>query len=425
MKGKMVTLVIVLLCLCVAVWSGCVSDTPAMPSTTAPTVPTEDPVKTAYEKDPAAYVRFSQSVEPREVYVPIEEILAYETQYPECNGTWFRDTFTGEDLCIYNSYLYAMENRFIGFEMYVEDNDKDFDYIREALSMDSPLMEQNFNQYGEHISSRPTNYIGERIFVRVEQFTGIRWDRKMEALEICRQIVARIPAECVTQEQKMKYLYDYVCDHVEYVSYEKMRDEDYLYDAVCKGQTVCDGYSNMLTLLFNLIGVECCEVIGQEWENLEEATAEQLAQGHTWVAAVLDGQWYNFDPTFEDSKDEAIFPDYTYFAFSDTAAPSSYIRLEESRPKCTDTSRDFFYAELVVENLTDGSEIRKIARLAEEKLDGDKVMLLIVVRQKVTDEQYAAMCDKFGYYTGKFKSIEGSCRTMRDSTALVLTLEVR
>ncbi len=387
--------------------------------------PTEDPMKAAYKADPASFVKFSQSIEPREVYVPIDVLMEYESQYADCNGTWFRDTLSGEDLCIYNAYLYAMERRYIGFTLYVEDNDKDFSYIREALALDSPLLEQSLNYYGEDIHAWPTNYIGEQIHVRMEQFTGTRWDKKMEAVDVCRSIVAQIPETCVTQEEKMRYLYRYVCDHVEYVAYEFQADEDYLYDAVCKGKTVCDGYSNMLNLLFNLIGVDCCEVIGVMYEDFEQATEEQLQGGHTWVAAELDGVYYNFDPTYEDTKDEAITDPYAFFAFSDAAVSKPYLKQEEGRPKCTDPSRDFLYADLIVDSVTDGSQIRQIAHLAERKAAAGQMQFMVAVRQKVTQEDYDTMIDRFGYYSYSIGKIQTDYMEMNNSTLMLMTVTLR
>ena len=234
---------------------GCTTQNPqvTVPQTTAQevTAPTKDPMKEAYKKDPAHFVEFTRSTQPRQQYVPFSELLEYETKYPDCNGTWFRDQLSGEDLIIYNSYLYALENRFIGFTLYVEDSDKDFSYIRELVSLDSPFLEQNYTHY-EHVWKLPINYIGKQISVRMEQFTDSRWEMKMDALAKCKQIVQSIPAEYQTQQAKMEYLYDYVCDNVKYVTYESMADESYFYDAVCKGETLCDGYSNVVRLWANM-----------------------------------------------------------------------------------------------------------------------------------------------------------------------------
>ncbi len=409
-KGLLLLLVLVILI-------GTVGCTVRYPVPTVPEVPvpTKDPMKEAYKSDPANFVEFSRSTEPREWYVPISELLEYETQYPDCNGTWFRDQLSGEDLIIYNSYLYALENRFINFTLYVEDNDKDFSYIRELLSLDSPFLEQNYTHY-ENVWKWPTNYIGERISVRMEQFTDSRWKMKMEALAKCRQIVQNIPPEYQTQQAKMEYLYDYVCNNVEYVNYESMADESYFYDAVCNGKTLCDGYSNMLSILFRLIGVECCEAMGTDDD--EEQT------GHTWVVAKLNGEFYNFDPTFEDTNDMPS-DQRKYFGFSDDLVSMYMLDHEEMRPKCTDTSRDFSYADITVSSLTDWNEVKKIAALAEDRLDAGKDTTLIGVRSPVDSELYDLFFNRFFMYATRSEEISLSAWEKRNGALIEITLTPR
>ena len=215
-----------------------------------------------YKSDKTGYVVFTLSENNKYAYVTREFVLNYESCMPECNGNWFRDQLSEEDRCIYNAYLYAMENQMTWFELYVEDNDKDWQYLREAVSLVSPFLEQNFNRYGETTINCPNDYLGEKLWVFIPQFADQRWEMKMEALEKCREIVENIPKEFTTREAQMEYLYRYVVDHVEYTAYDTMADEDYLYDAVCLGKSVCDGYSNMLNLLFCLIGVESYEAMG-------------------------------------------------------------------------------------------------------------------------------------------------------------------
>lgn len=389
---------------------GCTTWVPEVPDAEVP-VTTKDPVKEAYKSDPANFVEFSRSTEPRERYVSIQELLEYETQYPDCNSTWFRDQLSGEDLIIYNSYLYALENQFIHFTLYVEDNNKDFSHIRELVSLDSPFLEQNYTHY-EKIWKLPVNYIGKRITVSMEQFTDSRWAMKMEALAKCRQIVQNIPSEYQTQQAKMEYLYDYVCDNVEYVNYENMADQSYFYDAVCKGKSLCDGYSNMLSLLFRMIGVECCEIIGK---------GEEGQDGHTWVVAKLDGEFYNFDPTFEDTSKTQI-DRRKYFGFSDDLVSMNVQEYEQVRPKCTDTSRDFAYADITVSSLTDWDEVKKIAALAEERLAAGVNTTLIGVKSPVDSELYDLFFDRFFAYATRSQEISLSGWHMQNGTLIEVTL---
>lgn len=383
------------------------------PDATAPKVPvpTEDPVKAAYKSDPAGFVEFSRSTEPQEWYVPISELLEYETQFPDCNSTWYRDQLSGEDLIIYNSYLYALENRYIGFTVYVEDSDKDFSYIRELVSLDSPFLEQNYTHY-EHIWKRPINYVGKSIHVSMEQFTDKRWDMKMEALDKCRQIVQNMPPAYETQQAKMEYLYDYVCHSVEYVEYESMADESFFYDAVCKGKSLCDGYSNMLLLLFRLIGVECCEVMAYE---------EDGNSGHTWVVAKLDGVFYNFDPTFEDSS-KVQTAQRKNFGFSDDLVNLMVLEHEQMRPKCTDASRDFIFADITVDSLTDWDAVEKIVKIAEKNLDAGINTTLIGVKSAVDSEMVDLFFDRIPTYATRNGEISATGWHMKNATLIQLTL---
>ena len=381
----------------------------------------EHPLKQAYQEQPNAYVAFNQThQQPLEVYVPIEEVMAYQTQYPDCNGTWYRDQLQGEDLLIYQCYLYAMEHCYLSFLVYVEDNDRDFDFIREAFSMDTPLLEQNINQRGESISDWPTNYWGERLHIRLEQFTVSRWEKRMEALEQCRRIVAEIPVEYSTQLQKMEYLYRYVCDHVEYVEYENMLDEDYFYDAVIKGQTVCDGYSNMLMLLFRLIGVECCELSGYDVDLSSDEVYED-AGGHTWVAAKVEEEWYHFDATFGDNERNEWAWDGLYFGFSDRRLAKAFLECEDMRPKCTDLSRDFPNADLTVSDITEGSDVKKIARMVEKRLKEGCLETTIGVHSQVTEADHSTMIKKYQKYATDAYRLEFSYIEIGSSTLMFIT----
>ncbi len=356
------------------------------------TEPTEATTVEPHKSDPTNFVQFSRSTEPRECYVSVPELMEYESQYPDCNGTWFRDQLSREERLIYNCYLYAMENRFIHFTVYVKNADRRFSNARKSLSLDSPFLEQNYSDY-ERVSKQPINYLGERVTFSMDQFTDNRWEMKMEALEKCREVVQNIPPEYQTQQAKMEYLYDYVCDNVEYVTYESMADESYLYDAVCKGQTVCDGYSNMLSLLFRMIGVECCEVMGSNKED---------QSGHTWVVAKLNGEFYNFDPTFEDTCEKKT-DRRLFFGFSDDLLNVSVIGNQV--PECEDTSMDFACADITVSSFTDWDAVEKMASLAEEKLDAGEDVFLVKVEGSVDSDQIDLFFDRFFVYFQQYKTV--------------------
>lgn len=367
--------------------------------TVTPTLSPEEKLKQDYIKHKDLYVVFNRSTDSKYKYVSDLNILKYESKYADCMGTWFKEKLYGEDRIIYQSYLYAMENGYIGFSLYISDSEKDYSYIRQALSLDSPFLAQNYNHIGESTWVRPVDHIGTEMHFNVEQFTEDRLNLNIQALQKCRDIVAAIPASCETQEQKMEYLYRYVCDNVEYVAYEDMRDNDYLYDAVCEGKSICDGYSNMLNLLFNLIGVESYEVMGSNVDYSSELNDEELAStmGHTWVVAKINDSFYNFDPTFEDTLFDTPDNKLQFFGFSDELTPVKYIMFDTKRPKCTDNSRDFAFADLIVENLTDYEQTQKVISFTDDLAGKGQYESVIVVKDLIDNSDLDTFLNKYIY----------------------------
>lgn len=218
----------------------------------------------------------------------------------------------------------------------------------------------------------------------------------------------------------VKYMYRYVCDHVEYVAYENMRDEDYLYDAVIKGQTVCDGYSNMLMLLFRLIDVECCEAAGFDVDISSDEVYED-AGGHTWVVAKVDGQWYNFDPTYGDSEKGEWDWEGMYFGFSDRRVSKKYMDCEDIRPKCTELARDFPHADLTVSDVTEGAQVKKIVRLVEKRMKEGTAETTVGLHELLTEDKYNTMLKKYRSYATQVYQLEISYVEYGSSTMMFLT----
>lgn len=369
---------------------------------------------------PENSVRFYSGEEQETALLSVEEVLSYESPYAHCNSTWFRDQLTGEDLCVYNAYLYAMEHCYNGFELYVADNEKDFYNIRWALSLDSPFLEQNINEGGETNLLWPANRIGERVHFKIAQFTQSTWDNKLLALKKCKEIVDSIPDNCKTQEQKAAYLFQYVCDHVEYTEYETLAGQEFLYDAVIKGKTNCDGYSNMLLLLFKLAGADACEAMGDN--STQDETAEEDDMGHTWVVAKLDGVFYNFDATYEDTASENGESEGLYFAYSDQLVDTKYFDCEDLRPKCTDTARDFDYADLAIDDLSTAS-IKKVAKFTDSRVSKGKKETLVLVKAAMSDDDLDDFLDNYIKKTRKISSVSASMVVFDSYTCLKLTVK--
>ena len=76
-----------------------------------------DPDYVEYMFAPASFVVFFEEENADGIYIPLSEINTYESLYPDCISAWYRDQLSGEELTIYNAYLYAMEHCLKGFSL--------------------------------------------------------------------------------------------------------------------------------------------------------------------------------------------------------------------------------------------------------------------------------------------------------------------
>lgn len=384
-----------------------------------------DAASVEYQLDPSAFVLFYEDEDAEPVYLLLSDIDTYESQYPDCVSTWYRDQLTGEERTIYNAHLYAMEHCLKGFSLYVADNEKDFNHVRELLALDSPFLEQNINSDGEYIRIWEATEDGEQIYFHLDQFARKRWELKLQALEQCRQIVENIPAQHETQESKMLYLYHYVCDQITYTDYDDHSNQDYLYDAACLGKTVCDGYSNMLALLFNLIDVDTCEMMGSDIQLSADPTEEELDayEGHTWVAAKIGENYYHFDPTYEDTTDGIQDERTIFFGVSDAMAPSKYIDYDSMCPACPDDSRDFAFVQLTMANTTEQNEIRNLVTLTDQRAKAKDYITYVLIDTVVNEDEMDRMLDQYIAEVSAIKTVGVTYLEVCGKTLMRVTTE--
>ncbi len=157
-----------------------------------------------------------------------------------------------------------------------------------------------------------------------------------EALAEAQRIVDTVPKSADEVETAL-YLYKYLTDNVryDYDDYYINSSWDLLYDALIRGKTVCAGYEEALYTLYNLAGIECFSVTG----GVYGTDLEDYGGGHIWSIARLNGDYYEFDPTW----DEGVDPEhYRFFAVSTEEIQAYYPRVydaitEEYAPPRTKT----------------------------------------------------------------------------------------
>ena len=134
--------------------------------------------------------------------------------------------------------------------------------------------------------------------------------------------------------QTVKNLHDWVLDHCSYDKTYTWYSADSIF---LLGTGVCNSYSRAFTLLLKEAGIESRRVTGYAFGD--------PSAGHAWNAVKINGKWYLFDLTWDDSGDtQDGFFRYLYFA-----VPEEVFSLEHTarkyvggKVKCTSWTDNYF-----------------------------------------------------------------------------------
>ncbi len=266
-----------------------------------------------------------------------DEVEKYDSEYRRYGSTIHYEALNESEKIIYKAMEYAFEYKYPSImidDALCEDEDALY-RILNYLSLDSPLLEQNIKvSYGSFELSYPLEE--EYFFVRqvpfegyyitVDNFDEKYFDKRIQAVKKAKEIVNGLD-ENMSDFEKAEQLFTDLGKNTVYVEdYDNDNVDYHLYNALIKGETICDGYANAISLLFNLAGISC-------FEKEYEGTKDEL--GHTWNCFEIDGKWYNADCTATDYIPDGDYG-YSaglYFGFSDDLQekPCEFASVE---PKC-------------------------------------------------------------------------------------------
>lgn len=232
-------------------------------------------------------------------------------KYTSYRGSLHYDSLPRQEQIVYRAIEYGMENGYTNIlidNLIINDIDR-LPHIVYALSLDSPLLEQNLRfEYGDFTSEFSTKMLGffsrsavfDGFYITIKNFENSLWEKKLLAINKATEIVDALP-ENIDNAQKAERLFYYLANNV---VYDKNKYPDsyevypYLYDALIGGTSHCDGYANALSLLYNLAGINCVEKSYGSSVNTQEAdgsTEAVTSLGHTWNFAQIGDDWYNID----------------------------------------------------------------------------------------------------------------------------------
>lgn len=142
---------------------------------------------------------------------------------------------------------------------------------------------------------------------------------------------------------KVLYVHDYILENTEYyydLSEGKVEyDLGYTsYGCLVEGKTVCAGYARAFTSIMRRLGIEC----GFEFD--AKADAGFFKNGHVWNYCKLDGEYYYFDLTWDDTIfDEEGCNSYVYFGITKEELDASHLMNEDAiTPECNGRKYNYY-----------------------------------------------------------------------------------
>jgi len=218
------------------------------------------------------------------------------------------------------------------------------------------------------------------------------------------------PALGKTEEEKVRYVHDWILDAVRYDKLYK----NYAHEVIgplCHGVGVCEGIAKTCKILFDALGVESLVVIGEE--DKEKRGIEGMR--HAWNIVRVNGKNYHMDATFDLSLTRCGVKRYDYYLLRDAEIFADHRAPLWPIPACPQS--DSFYKR---ERLTaDSSETltKLLGRLAKKR-GSVFVFRWISPDGTLPAEEVFRVCGEFALSRGKQARI--SCN--RTQGVFLLTL---
>ena len=268
-----------------------------------------------------------------------------------------------------------------GFESYSESIFIDeFDTEKEMKSAEDWLDENYRNIAYEQPDSfwtDPNSYVmeerisgGDYILTVKPNFTLTESDAA-EKKELYDVVVNGIVNEAKRKDslfESVLYVYDTILGKTDYDhSLAETKDSSLngysAYGCLVEGKTVCSGYTLAFTSIMQKLDIVC----GAEFDTMSES---ESINGHVWNYCKLDGEYYYFDLTWDDTSFDSDelrqYLDYThdYFALTKNELRQTNLSVKENTtsPDCTAKAFNYYrYLDLYCEKYS-FNDFRRIVK---------------------------------------------------------------
>jgi hypothetical protein len=103
-----------------------------------------------------------------------------------------------------------------------------------------------------------------------------------------------------TEHEKFRAIFRWITDNIEYnKTAQNVADAD---KVVRKNKAVCQGFSNLLKEMCNVVNIPCEMITGYTKTESRDINSKQKKTDHAWNCVKLYGKWYLVDVTWATSK---------------------------------------------------------------------------------------------------------------------------
>lgn len=116
--------------------------------------------------------------------------------------------------------------------------------------------------------------------------------------------------------EKVKAVYDYVCENCKYKDSE---NEQTIRGVLLDQKAVCAGYARTIQYLLLDLGIDCTYVKGTTIDDPNATT------GHAWNMVKIDDDYFYLDSTWGDEEENVVHTCYGYFLMSSQEMLADYV----------------------------------------------------------------------------------------------------
>lgn len=166
------------------------------------------------------------------------------------------------------------------------------------------------------------------------------------------------PVKDRAEEEKLRYVHDFICGNVRYDKLKKEYSHEIL-GPLGQGVGVCEGIAKAVKLLCDALDVWC--VVALSDNNPDKGVKYR----HTWNVVRLGGRYYHLDATFDNSLGQPGQIRYDYYLLSDRQHYRDHEPVIWPVPACTDGDRFYYRTQKL--SFTKPEEVRRRAAQALKK----------------------------------------------------------